>query len=161
LFSLPATIMSNSTNHTNPPAPELQPTDPEMNVGYLLGAVRSRLMQQLDADLSEFGMTAAQFVILRRIADGTAGTAAELCRSLQYDTGSMTRMLDRLEEKSLISRERSPDDRRVVHIRLTQLGNELFPKLRTAAIRNLNQRLAVFNPEELAQFTAYLQRMLR
>jgi DNA-binding MarR family transcriptional regulator len=145
-------------NDTSAPA---EPIDPEMTVGYLVGAVRSRLMQELDADLSEFSMTAAQFVILRRIADGTAGTAAELCRSLQYDTGSMTRMLDRLEEKSLISRERSPDDRRVVHIKLTQIGSELFPKLKAVAARKLKQKLAVFNPDELAQLTAFLQRILR
>lgn len=147
---------------SNPPPvkPDLaDPVDSNMRIAYLLTAVRTQLMQNLDGELSEFSMTAAQFVILRRIADGSARTAAELCRALSYDTGSMTRMLDRLEEKALIARERSPDDRRIVHIQLTPMGAELFPKLRERASQAFQKKLAVFEPAELEQFAAYLKRL--
>ncbi|HEX2584384.1 MAG TPA: MarR family transcriptional regulator, partial [Steroidobacteraceae bacterium] len=96
--------------------------DPDLSIGYLLTTVRTRMLQEMDAALNPHGLTGAQFTILRRIAENSAHTAADLCRLLQYDTGSMTRMLDRLEEKGVIGRERCPDDRRVVNIRLTDSG---------------------------------------
>jgi hypothetical protein len=108
--------MSEHVNNDEPAA-QLPPTisgsdDPGLYIGYLVTGVRTRMMQEMDACLNPYGLTAAQFIILRRIAEGVATTAAELCRVLEYDTGSMTRMLDRLEEKNVIIRERSSDDRR-------------------------------------------------
>lgn len=152
--------MSTSINSADVGPSGVRLLDPDMNVGYLLNTVRSRFMQDIDSELHAFGMTAAQFIILRRIANGSAGTAAELCRVLHYDTGSMTRMLDRLEEKSLITRERSPDDRRVVQIRLTQSGNEMFPQLSVAAAQAFNKHLAVFTDEEFAQLERLLKRLV-
>ncbi|WP_200285374.1 MarR family transcriptional regulator [Rhabdochromatium marinum] len=49
-------------------------------------------------------------------------TAADLCQNLRYDTGSMTRMSDRLENLGLIRREQSNEDRRGV--RLSQSDRE-------------------------------------
>src|SRR5258705_10369674 len=83
-------------------------------LGPLIGRVRSIMLSKLDAELQPFGLTGMQFAILKNVADGTADTAADLCRLLHYDTGSMTRMVDRLEEKALMRRERSKDDRHVV-----------------------------------------------
>ena len=92
-----------SEHHDNKTAPEQAPVtsarsdDPGLYIGYLVTGVRTRMMQEMDACLTPHGLTGAQFIILRRIAEGVATTAADLCRVLEYDTGSMTRMLDRLE----------------------------------------------------------------
>ena len=59
-----------------------------------------------------------QFAVLKHLAEGSARTAADLCRFLQYDTGAMTRILDRLEQKGLVRRERSREDRRAVVLRV-------------------------------------------
>ncbi len=53
------------------------------------------------------GVTAAQFKVLIIIAQFDVDTPAELCRNLSLDSGSMTRMLDRLEQKGLLARQRS------------------------------------------------------
>lgn len=147
-------------------AAQLPPTtsgsdDPGLYIGYLVTGVRTRMMQEMDACLNPYGLTAAQFIILRRIAEGVATTAAELCRVLEYDTGSMTRMLDRLEEKNVIIRERSSDDRRVVKIQLTAQGAEQYPKLRDEVRLALNRRFSPLSNEELLQFRAMLERLAR
>ena len=46
-------------------------------------------------------------------------------------------MLDRLEEKSVLRRERCTEDRRVVYLRITESGHELLPQLREAALHVL------------------------
>jgi len=137
------------------------PLDPSpLRVGQLITALRSRLLQGIDAHLAPYDLTASQFPILRYIGDGSATTAAELCRCLTYDTGSMTRMLDRLADKGLITRERNPDDRRAVQLRLTPIGQALHPKLMEIAEQVLARHLAGFTPAEIEQFQRFILRML-
>jgi len=69
--------------------------DDEMVIGHLVARARSALLTGLDGELEQFGLTGAQFAVLKNVADGTADTAADLCRTMHYDTGSMTRMLAR------------------------------------------------------------------
>jgi MarR family transcriptional regulator, multiple antibiotic resistance protein MarR len=134
--------------------------DDGMVIGLLVARARSALLTGLDGELEPFGLTGAQFAVLKNVADGTADTAADLCRTMHYDTGSMTRMLDRLEEKSVLRRERCTQDRRVVYLRLTDTGNELLPQLRTAAIHVLARHLAGFSPAEVDNLKQFLVRMI-
>jgi DNA-binding MarR family transcriptional regulator len=129
------------------------------SLGYLLAQVRGKLVAAIDAELAELGITWAQWGILLKIASGKGDTASDLCRN-GCDTGSMTRMLDRLEQKGLISRERSQEDRRVVLLRLTDAGKALYPQLPPIAVKVLNYHLRGFSPEELETFKGYLRRML-
>ena len=131
-----------------------------MVVGHLIGRARSALLTGLDGELEPFGLTGAQFAVLKNVADGIAETAADLCRTMHYDTGSMTRMLDRLEEKAVLRRERCTEDRRVVYLRITDTGNELLPQLRAAAVHVLSRHLAGFSSEEVENLKQYLVRMI-
>jgi DNA-binding MarR family transcriptional regulator len=135
--------------------------DLDLYIGYLITGLRTRMMQEMDACLNPHGLTAAQFIILRRIAEGVAATAAELCRVLEYDTGSMTRMLDRLEEKSVIVRERSSDDRRVVMIQLTPQGADQYPQLKDEVRVALNRRFSPLSGDELQQLRGMLERLTK
>lgn len=130
------------------------------SIGFLVSQVRGRLISAVDAELSPLGITWAQWSTLLRIANGQADTAAELCRTTTCDTGSMTRMLDRLEEKGLIRRERSAEDRRVVHLHLTEAGKALYPQLPDVAVKVLNHHLRGFSREEAETFKSFLRRML-
>ena len=135
--------------------------DPDLSIGYLLTTVRTRMLQEMDAALVPHGLTGAQFTILRRIAENAAHTAADLCRLLQYDTGSMTRMLDRLEEKGVICRERSPDDRRVVNIRLTASGASDYPKWREEVRGSLGNIFDRLSNDEQMQLRSLLMRLVK
>src|SRR5882757_6625169 len=137
-----------------------QAPDDEMSVGHLVARARTALLTSLDTELEPFGLTGAQFAVLKNVAEGTAATAADLCRTMHYDTGSMTRMLDRLEEKAVLRRERCTEDRRVVFLRMTTTGKELLPQLRSAAVRVLSRHLAGFSPEEVDNLKQYLERMI-
>jgi len=135
--------------------------DDQMTIGHLIGRARSALLTGLDTELEPFGLTGAQFAVLKNVADGIADTAADLCRTMHYDTGSMTRMLDRLEEKGVLRRERCTQDRRVVYLLLTDNGNDLLPRLRAAAARVISGHLAGFAPAEVDALKQYLERMIR
>lgn len=135
--------------------------NPEDSLGRLIADVSRRILAGFDEELAGQGMsiTGAQWVILMRIARGCASTAAELCRFGHCDTGSMTRMLDRLEEKNLIRRVPSSKDRRVTHLELTKAGHDLLPHLPPVAIKVLNEHLEGFTRAELDQLKGFLNRI--
>jgi DNA-binding MarR family transcriptional regulator len=112
-----------------------------------------------DRKVAALGITWAQWVVLIRIASGVGSSAAELCRVIGYDSGSMTRMLDRLEKAGLIYRERCPNDRRVVKLFLTPAGQALYPQLTPVAIDSLNQCFKGFTPEEIETLMGFLDRI--
>ena len=138
----------------------LQPPGEGLSVGYLMGRARASLLSGLDAQLARFGLSGMQFAVLKHIGEGSARTAADLCRFMQYDTGAMTRILDRLELKGLVRRERSRQDRRAVVLRLAPSGRAQMPRLAAVAGRVLEAHLAGFSNSEIEALKSYLGRMI-
>ena len=132
----------------------------EESIGFLLKRLGSQLAITLDRGLAEYDMTHAQFGIFLKLFHGHADTAADLARELMTDTGSMTRILDRLEEKEFLQRERSREDRRVVRIELTDKGKQLADKMKQVGVDTLNHHLRGFNEDEIAQLKDFLRRMI-
>jgi DNA-binding MarR family transcriptional regulator len=131
----------------------------EDSVGFLIASLRTRIFKAVDIEMGKLGFTSAQWAILRHVAATEPPTAAELCRQLNYDTGSMTRMLARLERKGVIKREPSASDRRIVRLRLTASGRKLHPKLREVVIRVLNHLTQGMAADEVHQLNEQLKRM--
>jgi DNA-binding MarR family transcriptional regulator len=142
-----------------PPA-AAHPPEGGLSVGHLLGRARASLLSGLDAELAPFGLNAMQYAVLKHLAEGAADTAADLCRFMYYDTGSMTRIVDHLEEKGLLRRERCREDRRVVFLRVSPAGRAQLPRLRAIGTRVLEAHLAGFSAAEIETLKRYLGRMI-
>ncbi len=142
------------------PRPGAQPSEEVLGVGHLMGRARASLLSRLDADLERFGLNGVQFAVLKHLAEGAARTAADLCRFMHYDTGAMTRILDRLEQRGLVRRERCREDRRVVFLRVAPAGRAQLPRLMAVGSRVLEQHLAGFSQAEIDALKSYLARMI-
>jgi len=141
--------------------------DPLKAIGYLVRRVRAQLLAALDAELAAdahlatLDVSAAQMIILVRLAAGDgAQSAADLCKGMSYDAGAMTRMLDRLESKGLLRRQRCPNDRRLVYLELTDKGRLAYPKLRAIARNALNHSLRGLTRADVRQLEGLLLRIL-
>lgn len=127
--------------------------DVSTSVGHQLLTLLALMRRELEQRMAEHGLTDAQWRPLWLIKTGTATTANEIARQLDIDAGAITRMLDRLECKGLIERERSESDRRMVHLRLTHEGD--------AAVRQVPAVLASLNNDFLDGFTEAEWKQLR
>ena len=140
---------------------------PRKSVGYLLSRVRVEMLMALDRELeadrrlAPLELSAAQFIIIANLA-GAEGTmsASDLCKGISYDAGAMTRMLDRLESKGLIRRNRSAHDRRLTHLELTEEGRAGYPRMREISLTVANRFLRGFTKSEARQLEGLLTRML-
>lgn len=129
-------------------------------IGLLLGRAALVKDRILDSHLQDFGVTAAQFKVLIIVSQYGVDTPAELCRYLSLDSGSMTRMLDRLEQKQLIMRRRCPDDRRQVRLGLSEEGQKLAGQLPQIGAAAMNELVGVLGATELATLEGLLTKVL-
>ena len=139
---------------------------PGKTLGALLGRVRVEMLAALDEELAAdkrlapLELSAAQFIVIASLAGEERKSASDLCKGISYDAGAMTRMLDRLEGKGLIRRNRSPDDRRLVHLELTDEGRALYPRMRELSMSVANRFLHGFTKADARQLESLLSRML-
>jgi DNA-binding MarR family transcriptional regulator len=139
---------------------------PRKSIGSLLGRIKVAMMAALDAELSAdrrlapLELSAAQFSVIASLAGEERKSASDLCRGISYDAGAMTRMLDRLEGKGLIRRSRSPEDRRLVHLELTEEGRAAYPRMRELALAVANRFLRGFSKADARTLESLLNRML-
>lgn len=100
-----------------------------------------KLALQVEQILKANGMTGAQYNVLRilRGAEPNGLPCSSISERMISHDPDMTRLLDRMEKRSLITRRRQSDDRRVVKTRITGGGLELLKKL-DPPVRELHQR---------------------
>lgn len=132
----------------------------DQSYGYLLRRLYASMQRHVERRMQPLDLTALQWAPLLLIAEGRGRTAAELARRMDIDTGAMTRMLDRLEAKGLVARERSASDRRLVHLELTVAGEEAARRIPHVLVEVLNLHLRDFSAAELGTLMGFLERML-
>ena len=125
-----------------------------------LKQVTSSLVRRVDLHMQPLELTGMQWEPVLMLWLKRAVTVAGLARVSQMGVASMTRMLDRLEEKELLRRERSAEDRRVVHLHLTPKGRKVAGKIWPIVVDGMRVHLDGFKKDELAQFADFLSRML-
>jgi len=132
----------------------------ETSLGYYLAKARNVLIARTDRALKPLDLTSQQIGVILALASGRARSALELSREMSYDSGSMTRMLDRLEKKGFVRRTRSGADRRIVELRLTERGQDAAARLPAIGAAVLNEQLRGFSRTELDSLIAMLARVI-
>jgi DNA-binding MarR family transcriptional regulator len=122
-------------SRTKPPVAPLE----DQTFVALLKASDS-LAAQGDQLMKANGLTSAQYNVLRILRG--AGSEGLPCNAIGERMISrdpdMTRLLDRMEKRELITRERQKEDRRVVKARITDEGLKLLKRM-DAPIRELHK----------------------
>lgn len=122
--------------------------------------VTSSLVRRIDEHMQPLELTGMQWEPVMMLWLKRADTVAGLARVSQMGFPAMTRMLDRLEEKDLLRRERSELDRRVVNLHLTPKGKKVASKIWPIVVEGMHVHLDGFRKDELAQFNDFLARMI-
>jgi DNA-binding MarR family transcriptional regulator len=132
----------------------------ESSLGYYLTKARNVLVDRTDRAVAHLGLTTQQIGVIVLLSCGRATTPFELSRAMSYDSGSMTRMLDRLEKKGLIARSRSDKDRRIVKLELTPQGLHAASQLPGIGAAVLNEQLRGFSEADLSTLIDLLSRFI-
>ncbi|REG60478.1 MarR family transcriptional regulator [Paraburkholderia sp. BL6669N2] len=132
----------------------------ESSLGYYLTKARNVLVERTDRAVKPLGLTTQQIGVILMLSSRRASTPFELSRAMSYDSGSMTRLLDRLEKKGFIARSRSETDRRMVKLELTPQGHDAARQLPALGAAVLNEQLRGFSAADHATLIDLLGRFI-
>lgn len=135
------------------------PFTPESSVGYLLRRFQQAQAAALEHIFAAEGITMVQWSALVFIYLRGTTTGIEVARDLSYDKGAVTRLLDTLEAKALLTRTRNTDDRRCVDLELTDAGRDVAMRCKEQVTARWNAWLADWPDTEVCQLLDSLVRL--
>lgn len=131
---------------------------PEQEVYLNLWRTYDRLRGLEDELFARHELTAQQYNALRLLKAAHPGSMPTLALAARLISRApdITRLVDRLEARGLVARDRRRDNRRVVELSITEAGLALLKQL-ARAVRDCHQRqLGHLTPEQQAQLVALL-----
>lgn len=133
---------------------------PEVEAYLNLLRTYDRLHGNVSRFLKGHGISAPQYNVLRILRGAEPGglPCLQVAERLVARVPDITRLLDRLERGGHVSRERSPQDGRVVLVRITQAGLDLLAGLDEPLLAFQRTQLGHLSAEDLAMLSRLLER---
>ena len=130
--------------------------------GHLIRRLHQQSTQvyQSATQAAGFDLTSVQFAALDAVAEQPGIDQASLAAAISFDRATIGGVVDRLEQKGLIEREISPDDRRARRLRLTSAGRRQLAALRPVVEALQAEILAPLTAKERAAFLALARKAL-
>ncbi|MGH9795991.1 MAG: MarR family winged helix-turn-helix transcriptional regulator [Candidatus Acidiferrales bacterium] len=132
---------------------------PEVEAYVYILRTADALARAVEQLLSSAGLTGAQYNVLRilRGAGGEGLACGEIGERMITRDPDITRLLDRLEARKLITRARDRRDRRVIAVRITQAALRILKEL-DGPVQQLHRRqLRHMGTRKLAALNRLLQ----
>ena len=105
------------------------------------------------------GLTAPQILLMQTIRDKGQVTIGELANEISLSQATVTSILDRLEKKGFVSRERSQEDKRKVHAYLSESALEILKESPTPLQEHFTRQFSDLQDWEQTQIISALQRV--
>jgi MarR family transcriptional regulator, organic hydroperoxide resistance regulator len=123
------------------PTPPAIPHDLESSVPYLLARAGMRTGQAFTLELRQFGLTLNDWRVCASLRSNPHQRLMDLAHKTSADASTLSRVVDGLLQRGLLTRERSSEDARAVALRLTPDGESLMEKI--IPLAQLYERVAL------------------
>jgi len=128
--------------------------------GYLVRRLHQVHYALFFEECDSFGITPVQYGLLTILSTNPDSDQITLANALGIDRTNVADVLNRLEQRGLVARTRSVEDRRMILVRLTPPGERLVENMHPAMARAQERLLAVLSPQEREAFVTTLMRLL-
>lgn len=120
------------------------------------------ITERVNKTLKEFNITEPQFNVLRilRDANGEPLTVQKILEKMIQRNSNVTRIVDKLLSKGLVTRQENPNNRRKMDIGITKTGLRLLKKL-DKNVENIHEPMMKrLSPEELEQLKELIYKLI-
>lgn len=111
------------------------------------------------AHIRTFGLTPPQFDLIATLGNQRPMTCKDLGKKTLITKGTLTGVLDRLEEKGLVSRSVNLEDARSQLVGLTKEGQHLFEQIFPQHLDHLNKAFKKLSAREIDELQAALKKL--
>ena len=129
-------------------------------LGFLLGRTHLAHRQVAESELGSVGIRPRESGALALLAGEGPLSQQRLGQRMGVDRTTMVSLVDELERKGLVARERDQADRRAYALHLTSKGRRLLTRADRAVDRAEAEFLAVLTPDERRQLKTLLRKLI-
>ncbi|OWP56878.1 MAG: hypothetical protein B2I17_03725 [Thermoplasmatales archaeon B_DKE] len=115
--------------------------------------------RQAERNLSLVGLNNMEYNVLRILSENNAISMVQLANLSMVTQGWITSMVDKLEERKLLERSRSTDDRRIIMIQITNAGKRLMSRAQQAHVKFLEESIKGLNETEISDLLGLLEKL--
>lgn len=126
------------------------------SLGVLLNESTRLLNRRFDQRAREFGLTRAQWQLLKQLFRSEGINQAGLAERMDIEPISLCRLADRMEEAGWIERRPDPDDRRARRLFMTEKSLAVLGTMRALAEGIYAEALEGLTPDEAQRLIAML-----
>lgn len=112
-------------------------------------------------ELADFVLTVSQFGVLEALYHIGPMFQRDVAAKILKTTGNITLVIDNLEKRGLVFRQRETQDRRYILVSLTDKGKELVREVFPAHAQRISDRMAVLSKKEQAELSRLLKKLGR
>ncbi len=102
--------------------------------------------------MTAFGLDYEDIYLLQLLRNHTPQRMGEIADEMGIPISTATRVVDRLEEKKLLSRKKDPRDKRNILVTLEQKGKDVVTKVENQTFTILSKNLGNYSDEDIASF---------
>jgi DNA-binding MarR family transcriptional regulator len=129
--------------------------------GYLIAAAHLRARERFEAALEPLGIEARHFGALATIVEEAPCTQQHVAKRLGVTGPVVVQIVDELESRGLVARERNPNDRRSYALTPSSKGRATLRRARTVVDETTTVFAEPLGPEGDAELRALLRKLLR
>ncbi|MEI9988706.1 MAG: MarR family transcriptional regulator [Rhizomicrobium sp.] len=133
----------------------------EAHLGYWLRMVSNHVSHAFGLKVGAEDVTVAEWVVLRALYAADGATPSRVADELKMTRGAVSKLVDRLVAKDLVSRTASREDRRWQDIALRPKGRALVPRLAALADENDREFFGALSAAERATLERILKKIVR
>ena len=130
------------------------------NISSILIELYEKMSSWEHAVVKESGLTPAQMHAIEILGHKESLRMKELAQKLGVTTGTLTVMVDRLEQNGLILREPHEKDRRSIMIVLTKKGQKYFEEHHKLHLELTREITSSLNEDETKQFYTFIEKLV-
>jgi DNA-binding MarR family transcriptional regulator len=121
------------------------------------------VLRQLRAEFPDQGTSMTEYDVLFNLSrqPGHALRIRDLNKHLLLTQPSVSRLLDRLAARGLVTKGGDPDDARGTVVTLTQAGHDEFRRVGARHSRSIAQKMSALTPDELRSLTEIADKLRR
>ena len=120
-----------------------------------------QVFEEISVDFCEEDLTQAEYDVMLTVTRGDGSTARlrDVTSNMLISQPSVSRLVDRMVTRGIISKCPDPEDGRGAIVRATEAGLAAFRRVATAHGRSIADRMSVLSDEELAQLHALTSKL--
>ena len=117
------------------------------------------IQERIRMEMMKNKLNITEFSVLESLYQKGKQTIQQIGQSILISSGSMTYVIDKLEKKGLLKRNACPNDRRAIHVMLTDDGEDLMEKMMPEHEELVDDMFGSLNDDEAERIVKLLNKV--